>query len=68
MSLMEEVAILQVHYLQLEVQVVDSLELIQLVVQLIVFQFQVEAQDMLLEIIYPLYVLVDALVQVLMHQ
>ena len=64
---MEEVATLQVHYLQLEVQVVDSLELIQLVVQLIVFQFQVEAQDMLSEIIYPLYVLVDALVQVLMH-
>ena len=68
MSLMGAVATLQVHYLQLEVQVVDSLELIQLVVQLIVFQFQAEAQDMLLEITCPLYVLVDALVQVLMHQ
>ena len=68
MSLVEVVATLLEHYLQLEVQAAASQGLIQLVVQSIVSQFQAEVQDMLLEITSVLYVLVVVLDRVLMQQ
>ena len=68
MSLVEVVAKLLEHYLQLEVQAAASLELIQLVVQSIVYQLQAEVQDILLEIISVLYVLVVVQDQVLTQQ
>ena len=67
MLLAEVVAILLVHYLQLEVLAADSLEIILLVVQLIVFRLQMVVQDMQLEITLVLCVPVGVLDQVLTH-